>query len=98
MKNLAREVHVPIIVLSQITREGAKRDGPPILSDLRDSGDIEAHADRVIFLHRQPNQPTEKETTAIDVIVAKNRNGPIGTTTLFYRKAVLRFEDPPAQW
>ena len=94
MKNLAREVHVPIVLLSQITREGAKRDGPPILSDLRDSGDIEAHADRVLFLHRQPNQPTEHQTTAIDVIVAKNRNGPTGTATLLYRKAVLRFDDP----
>ncbi len=93
VKNLARETGVPIILLSQLNREVEGRgDGEPRLSDLRESGDIEAHADRVLLLHRQPNQPTDQPTTAIDVKFAKQRNGPTGTVTLSYRKAVLRFE------
>lgn len=93
MKNLARECGVPIILLSQLNREVENRgNGRPKLSDLRDSGDIEAHADRVILLHRTSDKPTEHDVLAIDVIVAKNRNGPIGDVTLDYRKAVLRFE------
>ena len=97
MKNLARECGVPLVLLSQLNREVENRgDGRPKLSDLRESGDIEAHADRVLLLHQPSTEPIDRQanTWAIDVIVAKNRNGPKDTVSLVYRRPVLRFENP----
>lgn len=94
MKHLARDCGVPVVLLSQLNREVEHRGGSrPRLADLRESGDIEAHADRVLLLHREPDQPEDAEIWPIDVIVAKNRNGPIGDVRLAYRRPVLRFEN-----
>ena len=93
MKQLARELSIPVILLSQLNRESDRgANGRPLLSHLRDSGDIEAHADKVLLLNRE-EMPATDPVWMIDVIVAKNRNGPIGDVRLAYRRSVLRFEN-----
>ena len=99
MKHLARECGVPVLLLAQLNREIEGRgDGRPKLSDLRDSGEIEQHADRVLMLSRQSNQQNHDEVWKIDVTIAKHRNGPTGDITLDYRRPVLRFENSSPQW
>lgn len=97
MKQLARDCGIPVLVPSQLNRDTEHR-GKPRLSDLKESGDIEAHADRVILLHREHDLPQDHEIWPIDVIVAKNRNGPVGSVTMSYRRPVMRFEERPAGW
>lgn len=98
LKALAKELRIPIIVLSQLTREVEKReDKRPILSDLRDSGSLEQDADKVIFLYRDSYYPQfypdRKDDPTAEVIVAKNRNGPTGTAKLLFKKDKSRFEN-----
>ncbi len=100
LKGLARELEVPVIALSQLSRASEQRGGDrkPILSDLRDSGAIEQDADVVVFIHRPEmyaKDPEERESTEgqAEVIVAKHRNGPTGHLKLYFRKSCTRFED-----
>jgi replicative DNA helicase len=93
MKQLARALNVPVILLSQLNRESDHERRRPRLSDLRDSGEIEQHADCVLLLHREPNLPTDDPAWPVDVIVAKNRNGPTGDFPLTYIRPVMRFEN-----
>jgi replicative DNA helicase len=99
LKVLARQLGVPIICLSQLSRDIEKRgDGKPQLSDLRDSGAIEQDADMVIMLHPQPvtaggPPPTEQE---IHLCVEKQRNGPKGIAKAMYQRATLTFRDAMA--
>jgi replicative DNA helicase len=94
MKQLARDCNVPLILLSQLNRECENRgDGKPKLSDLRESGDIEAHADVVILLHRPTDQRSEASGQLIDALIRKNRNGPTGDVTLCFLLSVMRFEN-----
>ena len=87
LKHLARELDIPVIALSQLSREVEKRGGKPKLSDLRDSGSIEQDADLVMFIHaesediRDENGRT-KEVQRKQVIIAKHRNGPLGEVNL----------------
>jgi len=93
LKALARELNVPVIALSQLSRAAEKRDDHrPMLSDLRDSGAIEQDADVVMFLYRDDyyNHETEKKNIA-EVIIAKQRNGPIGTTELVWKPDLTKF-------
>lgn len=92
-KQMARALEVPVILLSQLNRESEGQARRPRLSDLRESGDIEAHADRVILLHRDPALSMESAIWPIDLLIAKNRNGPIGDVRLAYRRPVMRFEN-----
>jgi replicative DNA helicase len=94
MKQAARECGVPVILLCQLNRQVEQRGGDrPRLSDLRESGEIEQHADMVLLLHTRPDQTPEQPVWLVDVIVAKNRNGPVGEVPLAYRRAVMTFEN-----
>jgi len=98
VKHVARELKVPVICLAQLNREVEVRAGEPRLSDLRDSGEIEQHADAVILLHREAGQDETKPGWNVDAIVAKNRNGPTGKVPLLYMRGVMRFENKALGW
>lgn len=93
LKEIARELQVPVVALSQLSRAVEQRpDHRPMLSDLRESGAIEQDADVVMFLYREDyyNHDTEKKDVA-EVIIAKQRNGPIGTVELAWIPKFTRF-------
>ncbi len=95
LKQLARELKIPIVVLAQVKRE--VKEDKPSLSDLRESGSIEQDADLVLFLHDSKKsdgngEPDVSEGKEVDVIIAKNRNGPIGEAKLLFLPAFTRFE------
>ena len=97
IKALARELNVPVIVLSQLNRSPEGREGHrPRMSDLRESGAIEQDADVVMLLHREDYYHTEpgyERTNCAEVIVAKQRNGPTGTIELIWNPYWTRFLD-----
>jgi replicative DNA helicase len=95
LKALARELNVPVIALSQLSRAVESRsDKRPMLSDLRESGSIEQDADVVLFIYRDDyyNEDSEQQNIA-DVIVAKHRHGSTGTVSLYFRKELTQFRD-----
>jgi replicative DNA helicase len=96
LKGLARELQVPVIALSQLSRASEQRGGErkPILSDLRDSGAIEQDADIVIFIHRPEYYDKDDETKrgVAEIMLAKHRNGPTGDITLRFSREFTRFD------
>jgi replicative DNA helicase len=100
LKALARELHIPVVALSQLSRAPEQRGGDrrPMLSDLRDSGAIEQDADLVLFLYRAEmyahllEKNDNIQEGVAEVIVAKHRNGPTGTVKLAFHKTCTRFE------
>ncbi len=85
LKQLAREIDVPVIALSQLSRAVEQRRGRPRLSDLRDSGSIEQDADVVMFIHREDkmNESADKNNIA-EILIEKHRNGPVGKIELYF--------------
>jgi len=85
LKSLAKELDVPVIALSQLSRAVEARGGKPRLSDLRDSGSIEQDADVVMFIHREDKGKDESEQTNIaEILIEKHRNGPTGKVDLYF--------------
>jgi replicative DNA helicase len=94
LKALAKELDIPVVALAQVNRASEDRqDHRPRLSDLRESGSIEQDADTVMILHRPDRYEPGQHEGIIEVIVAKNRNGPVGEVTLKYIKQYLAYED-----
>ncbi|WP_434033574.1 replicative DNA helicase [Cupriavidus sp. a3] len=96
LKALAKELNIPVIALAQLSRKNEERpDKRPILSDLRDSGDIEQDADVVMFVHRpEMYDPNNDELKGYaEVLIRKQRNGALGDVPLLYRGAVTKFDE-----
>jgi replicative DNA helicase len=97
LKALARELEIPVVALSQLSRASEQRGGErkPILSDLRDSGAIEQDADLVIFIHRAEYYDREDESKRglAEIMLSKNRNGPTGDVQLRFSREYTRFDN-----
>lgn len=95
LKALAREINVPVIALSQLSRSVESRQvKKPMLSDLRESGSLEQDADIVAFLYRDDYyNPDSDKKNITEVIIAKHRNGPVDTVQLFFHKQFTKFSD-----
>ncbi|MDP9309386.1 MAG: replicative DNA helicase [Chloroflexota bacterium] len=95
LKSLARELNIPVIALSQLSRAVEGRTSHvPVLADLRESGSIEQDADLVMFIYREEmyDKDTDKKGIA-EIHIAKHRNGPLGTVSLFFDQRTTRFRD-----
>lgn len=94
LKNLAKDLDVPILAMSQLSRKpDGRKDSRPQLSDLRESGQLENDADVVMFIHREEEDPEKPENDGIaELIIGKQRNGPIGSIKLAWLAQYTRFE------
>ncbi|MBW2467615.1 MAG: replicative DNA helicase [Deltaproteobacteria bacterium] len=98
LKALDRELNIPVIVLSQLNRAAENRENHrPRMSDLRESGSIEQDADVVVLLHREDyyhrSEPDYEDNNVAELIIAKQRNGPVGTVRLTFMEKFTRFEN-----
>lgn len=95
LKGLARELNIPVLALSQLSRLVEHRTPPiPRLSDLRESGSIEQDSDVVMFIHREDRYRSETERKNIaDIIIAKHRNGPVGKVELYFDEKTVSFRN-----
>ena len=94
LKSLARELNIPVVVLSQVRRDAENKQ--PSLADLRESGSIEQDADVVMFIHRERRDKDREQADQgmeTELILAKQRNGPIGTVDIVFLPAYTKFEN-----
>jgi replicative DNA helicase len=107
LKQLAKELNVPIMALSQLNRKVEERKGgKPMLSDLRESGAIEQDADVVMFIHREddggeegaPPSDAQKTVIPVEIVIAKQRNGPVGSVDMLFLAEFTRFESRSRDW
>jgi len=91
LKHLARELEIPVIALSQLSRAVENRGGKPKLSDLRDSGSIEQDADVVMFIHREANEEGGGKKQEAEILIEKHRNGPTGVVKLYFDQQKTTF-------
>lgn len=99
LKGLAKELNVPVLALSQLSRAIEQRGGRPKLSDLRESGSIEQDADVVMFIYREDRtKEISDRPNMADIIIAKHRNGPIGQAELYFKESFATFENPASDY
>jgi replicative DNA helicase len=95
LKTIAKELHVPVLALSQLSRESERRENrKPQLSDLRDSGSIEQDADVVLFLYRPGMHKDDIDKSVTELLVEKNRNGPTTKIDLHFQANQMVFYEP----
>ncbi|MBX4210376.1 replicative DNA helicase [Candidatus Parcubacteria bacterium] len=93
LKHLARELDIPVLALSQLSRAVEQRGGKPRLSDLRDSGSIEQDADVVMFIHREDKQKENSDRPNVaEILIEKHRNGPTGKVELYFNDKKVTFQ------
>jgi replicative DNA helicase len=94
LKFLARELQIPVLALAQVNRSSEDRqDHKPRLADLRESGSIEQDADTVMLMHRPELYEPGQHEGVVEIMIAKQRNGPTGELTLTFLKHFMRFEN-----
>jgi replicative DNA helicase len=93
LKHLARELDVPVLALSQLSRAVESRGGKPRLSDLRDSGSIEQDADVVMFIHRERKEDDSGKGNMTEILIEKHRNGATGMAQLYFNDKKASFQD-----
>jgi replicative DNA helicase len=92
LKVLARELNIPVLAISQLSRAVERRSPPrPVLADLRESGSLEQDADVVMFIYRERDPELGKHKNNTDIIIAKHRNGPVGVIQLYFDERTVSF-------
>nr|WP_318246285.1 DnaB-like helicase C-terminal domain-containing protein [Bacillus sp. PS06] len=93
-QNICKRLQLPIICLAQLNRSVESRSNKrPMMSDIRESGSVEQDADVILFLYREKYYDKEVDDPSLEIIVSKNRNGPVGTITVKYNEYTGRIEE-----
>jgi replicative DNA helicase len=98
LKTMAKDFHCPVICLAQLNRSVESRANKrPMMSDIRESGSVEQDADVILFLYREAYYDKDSQDETLEIIVSKNRNGPVGTIAVHYNEYTGRIEERKQQ-